>query len=102
MQNQDIAEVGIEDDRRVYVRPVDGDFEQIYRAAMEVHWDRETGRLSHPAPRNLTPLQWYQQIIVAVSGEYGIRLLPTAETVWLNIPSNLRIEMEALQWPPGS
>jgi len=95
MQIQAIAEVGIDDERRVFVRPVEGNFEQIYRAAMEVYWDRVTGRLSHPTRRNWSPLQWYRQIIAAMADEYGVHLQLTEKTVWSNVPSDLRAEIEA-------
>lgn len=94
MQTQPIAEVGIDDEQRVFVRPVSGDFEHIYRAAMEVYWECATGRLSYPAPRNWTAPQWYQQIIAATADEYGIELQLTDETIWSNVPSNVRIQIE--------
>lgn len=89
-----MAEVGIDDQQRVFVRPASGDFEHIYRAAMEVYWDPATGRLSHPAPRNWTPIQWFRQIIAATADEYGIHLELTDETIWSNVPADLRSEIE--------
>jgi len=94
MQIEVIAEVGIDYEKRVFVRPGSGDFEQIYRAAMDVHWDRSTGRLSHPAPRNLPPAQWFRQIVAAVADEYGVRLQLTDKTIWSNISADLRVEIE--------
>ncbi len=95
MQIEAIAEVGIDDERRVFIRPASGDFEHIYRAAMEVYWDRATERLSHPAPRGWTALQWFRQIIAAMADEYGVQLRPTDKTIWSNVSADLRADIEA-------
>ena len=50
LETDAIAEVGMDGERRVFVRPAARDFEQVYRAAMDVYWDRSSGRLSHPRP----------------------------------------------------
>ena len=91
-----IGEVGLDEDRRVFIRPNAGDYDLIYRAGMEVCWNRDTGRLSHPhPPRDWTPTRWFQQIVAAVAGEYGVRLRLTDETVWTKVPDEMRAEIEA-------
>jgi hypothetical protein len=52
MQDEAIAEIGIDGEGRVYVRPASGGFEYVYRAGMAVYWDRAAGRLSHPAAKD--------------------------------------------------
>jgi hypothetical protein len=96
LETDAIAQVMMDAERRVLVRPAAGDFEQVYRAAMEVYWDRSSGRLSHPqTPRGWTPAQWFQQIVAAVADEYGVRLKVTNETVWVGVPAEVRAEIEA-------
>ena len=98
----DITEIGMDGERRVFVRPASGDFEQVYRAAMEVYWDRSSRRLTHPrAPRDWTPVQWFHQIVDAVAGEYGVHLRLTDGTTWVGIPSEMRSEIEANRQPNG-
>lgn len=95
MRTQAIAEVGVDDKQRVFVRPSSGDFEHIYRAGMEIYWDRATGRLSHPAPKEWSPLQWFQQIVAVIAGEYGVRLELTDTTIWSNVAPEVRSQIEA-------
>jgi hypothetical protein len=95
MRVEDIAEVGLDDERRVFVRPASGDFEHIYRAAMEIYWDRSAGRLSHPARKGWSPVQWFRQILAAMAEEYGVRLELTDRTVWSNVSVDLRSQFEA-------
>jgi len=91
-----IAEVGLDDERRVFVRPAEGDFEHVYRAGMEVCWDKASRRLSHPQPpRDWTPVRWFQQIVAAVAGEYGVLLKLTAHSDWIAVPTDLRTAIEA-------
>jgi hypothetical protein len=96
LKTETIVEVGMDDERRVFVRPAVGDFEQVYRAAMEVYWDRSTSRLSHPRPpKDWTPAQWFQQIVAAVADEYGVHLKLTNGTIWVGVPPEVRAEIEA-------
>lgn len=95
MREVAIAEVGIDVEKRVFIRPVEGDFEYVYRAGMEVYWDRQTRHLSHPRPsRDWTPVDWFQQIITAVADECGVTLKLTAQTKWTAVPPDLRSKMK--------
>jgi hypothetical protein len=90
-----IAEVEVDAEQGVFVRPTERDFEYVYRAAMEVYWDRQTRRLYHPRRlRGWTPVQWFQQIIAAVADEYGVALKLNAQTVWVAVRTDLRFNME--------
>lgn len=96
MREGTIDEVGLDAEQRLFVRPSSGDFEHVYRAAMEVYWDRSLRRLSHPrAPRGWTPVQWFQQIVAAVGDEYGVQLRLTNQTTWTAVPEDTRLAMEA-------
>lgn len=72
MQDETIAEVGVDEEGRPYVRPSAMSFDYIYRAAMEVHWDAVEGRLFSPKPREWTYTQWFAQIVAAAADEYGV------------------------------
>lgn len=103
MREAAIAEVGLDEEKRVFVRPAEGDFEYVYRAAMEVYWDRPSRRLSHPRPpRDWTPAQWFQQIVAAVAEEYGLRLKLTAKTTWVDVPTDQQSAIEAAAHGNGS
>lgn len=94
MTEESIAEVGIDDEARLYVRPATASFDYIYRAAMEVNWDASTRRLFSPKPREWTYLDWFKQIIAAAADEYGTALRLTSDTGWTKIPASLRAEIE--------
>lgn len=90
MQDETIAEVGVDEEGRLYVRPSAMSFDYIYRAAMEVHWDAVERRLFSPKPREWTYTQWFAQIVAAAADEYGVCLKVTPTTVWSNVPDQLR------------
>ena len=88
-----IAEVGIDGDMRLFVRPATARFPYIYREAMEVHWDAARSRLHSPKPREWTYLRWFQQIVAAAAEQStDLRLAPS--TAWTNVPEDLRAEIE--------
>ena len=96
MREVAIAEVGLDDEQRVFVRPAEGDFEHVYRAAMEVYWDKASRHLSHPQPpRDWTPVRWFQQIVAAVADEYGVLLKLNAHSTWIAVPTDVRTAIEA-------
>ena len=96
MREVAIAEVGLDDDQRVFVRPVEGDFEHVYRAGMEVCWDKASRHLSHSQPpRDWTPVRWFQQIVTAVAGEYRVLLKLNAHSTWTAVPTEVRTAIEA-------
>ena len=90
MQTDEITEIGIDEQGRLYLCPAHSTFEYIYRAAMDVHWDETQGRLHSPLIRQWTYEQWFDQILAATIDEYGIRLLVTATTHWVNISETLQ------------
>ena len=96
MTKDTVAEVGIDEAGRLYVRPSLMSFEYIWRAAMEVNWDPSEHRLFGPKPREWTYVDWYKQILAAAANEYGVQLKLAPNTVWSNVPVAIRGEIEAL------
>jgi hypothetical protein len=95
MQRDCIAEVGIDGERRLFVRPGKAKFPHIYREAMDVHWDASRGVLHSPAPRDWSYIRWFQQIIAAAAEQsYDLRLAHS--TLWSNVSSDIRAEIEQL------
>lgn len=94
MAQDSIAEVGIDEEGRLYVRPASTSFDHIYRAAMEVNWDASTRRLFGPQPREWSYLNWFKQIISAAADEYGVALRLSPDTGWTAVPPTLRAEIE--------
>jgi len=96
MTEDTIAEIGIDEAGRLYVRPSANSFEHIWRAAMEVTWDESKRRLFSPKPREWTYADWFKQILAAAADEYGASLTLTSDTAWINVSDTLRSEIEAL------
>ena len=93
MEADTTAEVGIDEDMRLFVRPTVASFPYIYREAMEVHWDASRRRLHFPQPREWTYLRWSQQIVAAAAEQSRVlQLVPSTE--WTNVPTELRAEIE--------
>jgi hypothetical protein len=90
MQTEAIMEVGIDPMDRLYVCPASTSFDHIYRAAMEVHWDSQKRCLFSPKPREWSYVRWFEQIVAAAAGEYGVHLGLTPHTVWSNVAEELR------------
>ncbi len=94
MNSDTISEIAIDDSGRLTVKPSRQEFEHIYRAALEVHWDHKKHCLYSPKPREWSYLDWYKQIVSAVMSEYGYKLVVNQETKWAEIPNTLKQEIE--------
>lgn len=89
MDTDAIAEVGIDGEKRLFIRPTKATFPLIYREAVEVHWDPVGRFLYSPCPREWTYLHWFQHMIDTA----GILQL-TPATLWTNVPEDMRIAMQ--------
>src|SRR5690242_4029887 len=89
MTKDRIAEISIDREGRLCVRPVSAEFPHIYREAMEVTWDTARRSLRSPVPRGWTYEHWFQQILDAVR-QQGVELVIDESTRWSNADS-LRI-----------
>ena len=97
MEQIEIAEIAIDDDGKLNVKPrlpPGHTLEYIYRAAMGVRWspDRQCLLPGEPKTRNYT--WWFGQIVAAVADEYGMRLIVTPRTQWHDIPAEIRAGIE--------
>jgi Integron Cassette Protein Hfx_Cass5 len=90
MQHEAIIEIGIDALDRLYICPAITSFDCIWRAAMEVRWDGQGQRLFSPKPREWSYIRWFEQILAAAADEYGIQLHLTTQTIWSNVPEDLR------------
>jgi hypothetical protein len=94
MVEDQIVEVGIDQDGKLYVRPKGRTFPYIYRAGMQVGWDPVRGVLFAPRAGEWSYLDWFRQILAATAGEYGVRLKIGAATTWCDVPDFLRSQIE--------
>jgi len=90
MKTDNIEEIRIDENGRLIVKPCLQDFSYIYRAAMEVHWDKDGKYLYSPKPREWSYEMWFKQIHSAAKDEYGVDLKISNETKWENIDSDLK------------
>ncbi len=93
MTLDDVLEIGIDDQERLYLKPEKEKFTLIYRSATEVHWDNNGAFLYSPKPREWSYLDWYKHIVSVALDEYGCKLKLTSKTNWQNIPVDLKDEI---------
>lgn len=89
-----IIEIGIDQDGRLYVKPKQEKFTLIYRTATEVHWDKKMNCIYSPKPKDWNYAHWYQHII-KVAEECNCKLILTEETNWKNISEDLKKELKS-------
>jgi len=85
-----IAEIGIDDRERLFIKPEKASFPLIYRTAREVNWDDKNKFLYSPKPNEWTYFDWYNQIIGLVETECNYKLKLTDSTKWTNISDDLK------------
>ena len=88
-----ILEIGIDVQEKLYIKPSTARFDFIYRTATEVHWDASGLFLFSPKPREWTYFDWYKHIVDVVSNECCYKLVLTEKTIWTNIPDDLKQEI---------
>jgi hypothetical protein len=93
MALDNIVEIGIDNQERLYIKPEIEKFTLIYRSATEVHWDNDSKFLFSPKPREWSYTDWYKHIVSVVLDEYRCKLKITSRTNWLNIPADLKREI---------
>lgn len=93
MTTDNILEIGIDKDERLYIKPERERFTLIWRSATEVHWDMEGKFLYSPKPREWSYLDWYNHIIAVVK-DGSCMLTITENTVWVNIDEGLKRAIE--------
>lgn len=86
----EIVEVGIDKNERLFIRPKRERFSLIYRTATEVHWDEKELFLYSPKPREWSYYDWFRHIIDVADKECNSKLILTYRTTWTNIDNNLK------------
>lgn len=89
----EIVEIGIDKNQRLYIRPKKERFTLIYRTATEVHWDDKELILYSPKPREWSYYDWYRHIINVTDKECNSNLILTQRTIFTNIDSGLKIQI---------
>ncbi|OGD67388.1 hypothetical protein A2442_02685 [Candidatus Campbellbacteria bacterium RIFOXYC2_FULL_35_25] len=87
---ENIAEIKIDSSGRLFVRPEKRIFDLIYKGVYPVSWDDNNKFLYYPNPEKMTYMETYSEILAAVLNEYDCRLKLTPNTVWVNIPDNIK------------
>ena len=93
MTEEEIAVVKIDADGRLCLKPRRLDFPHIYRTATGVRWDPDRCCLFAPRPQEWTYPMSFSQIVADAASEYGVRLMLTDGTVWVDVPDDLRAEI---------
>jgi len=89
MESDLIIEIGIDNEKRLYVKPESKSFPYIYREAMEVHWNDKELYLYGAKPRQWEYKDWYVQILSAAKVQNCV--LKLAENcVWSGISNELK------------
>lgn len=97
MKKDFITSIEIDNEGRLMIKPEKEKFTLIYRTASEVHWDQAKSALYSPKPREWSYLDWYKHIIRIVKEECLCGLFLTKKTNWINIPPELKSQIENLK-----
>lgn len=89
-RQDEIIEVGIDKNERLFIRPKRERFSLIYRTATEVHWDEKELFLYSPKPREWSYYDWYRHIIDVADKECNVKLMLTQRTIWTSIDNDLK------------
>lgn len=97
MKRDVIKKVEIDTQGRLNISPGEQKFTMIYRTATQVHWDSQNQNLYSPKPSDWTYVDWYNHIIRVARQECFCELSLTKETVWINVPENIKNEIIQVQ-----
>ncbi len=92
MKDVAIEVFGLDQASHIYVKPVlalSADYSFIYRDATSVRWDEKYRRLYVLSEACSSPVDDYLRILAAVHREYGVRLVLTEGTVWVDVTAGL-------------
>jgi hypothetical protein len=95
MEHEEIIEIGIDSDGRLYLVLSSKEFPFIYREAKEVSWHPERKYLYSPKPNEWSYARWYTQIFNAVK-EQSCILSISKNVKWVAIPESLKLEILSL------
>lgn len=97
MDTVDITKISVDSEGRIRVVPAHNPskmFRFVYRAAMGPEWDEEMQDFYSPIPKEWSHSDWFSQILAAVKSEMGVSLKIVPSTVWENVPTDQRQEIE--------
>lgn len=89
-KSDEIIQVGIDNQKRLFITPKKEKFPLIYRSAAGVNWDSKKGFLHSNVPRDLSYLEWFKHIVSLIKSETKIDLKLTKNTKWINISDDLK------------
>lgn len=92
MERDEIIEIGIDSEERLYLVPKSKQFPLIYREAKEVSWSPEGKCLYSPKPREWSYVRWYNQIVNAAK-EQSCILSISKNVKWVDVPESLKLEI---------
>lgn len=92
MEKDEILQIGIDKNERLFIIPKTKSFPYVYREGMEVHWNNKGKLLYSPKPKEWSYAKWYAQILKAAK-EQSCVLLITENTQWVNIQKELKNEI---------
>ena len=95
MEHDEIIEIGIDSDGKLYLVPSSKEFSFIYREAKEVSWNPERKCLYSPKPKEWSYARWYTQMFNAVK-EQSCILSISKNVKWVSIPESLKLEILGL------
>jgi hypothetical protein len=81
-----INEIGIDEERRIYLQPHQTNFPQIYREGIDLHWEPLTRRLRSSVPRDWSYLQWFQHLVTGS----GVDFTLSPSVTFTAVPDDLR------------
>lgn len=90
----EIVEIGIDTNERLFIKPKREKFTLIYRTATEVHWDEKEKFLYSPKPREWNHIDWYKHIIKIIATDCNCKLILTYRTTWTNISDELKKQIK--------
>lgn len=93
MRQIPIKEVLIDQTRGLAIRPMERNYEFIYRDASGVGWSRELEALVAAEPLRWNVTDLFLQMRFAVRNEYGDDLTITAATIWSGINTEIKVKL---------
>ena len=96
MNKELIYKIFIDDDSKLHLVLPNEDLSMIYRFAKGIYWDSEYSSLHFIEKKEWSYLDWYKHILKVVKENCSLDLYASDETIWENIPTEIRIEITAL------
>lgn len=95
MKSVSIAQIQIGPTGALGVTPESENFSYIWRDASGVRWDNRAKSL-FTIYNDISPIDGFKLILSAAKNEYGITLLVANTTIFINVPEEIRAQIELL------